>query len=129
MNTSAMKALILLAAVASTLAAAAQSSGPSSTGFSEGNWNAGTFEQATTGRVVLFPNPASNEVSIAFPGFTGTAVVSIVGSDGRLMRRDQVNQTAGQRLITEVSDLPDGIYLVNVEQEGDRVTERLIVAH
>ena len=129
MNTSAMKALTFIAAVVSALTAAAQSSGPTSTGFGEGAWNSGQFEQRTTDRVVLFPNPANDEVSVVFPGFTGEAVVTLWAPDGRMVRREQVNQTAGQRWVADLTEVPSGSYVVQVEQEGDRVTERLVVAH
>lgn len=122
--------MTLIAAVVFSMTATAQTtSGPTSTGFGEGAWNAGQFEQRTTGRVVLFPNPASDQLSVAFPGFTGEAIVTIVGSDGRVMQEQQMNQTAGEQLIADVGGLSNGIYLVNVEQDGDRVTERLVVAH
>ncbi|HEX2617909.1 MAG TPA: T9SS type A sorting domain-containing protein [Flavobacteriales bacterium] len=125
-----MKALTFLVALVITLTTSAQAtSGPTSTGFGEGAWNAGQFEQRTTGRVVLFPNPANDQLAIAFPGFTGMAVVSIIGADGRVLEQQQVNQTAGQQFIADVAGLPNGYYLVNVEQDGDRVVERLVVAH
>jgi hypothetical protein len=117
-----------LAALVFTFAATAQS-GPTSTGFGEGSWNAGIFEQRTTGRVVLFPNPANDQVSVVLPGFTGPVIVTVLASDGRMVRREQLNQAAGQQLIADVADLPAGYYVVNVEQEGDRVAERLVVAH
>ncbi|MFT3884389.1 MAG: T9SS type A sorting domain-containing protein [Flavobacteriales bacterium] len=126
-----MRAFTIIAAVALTVNAAAQgtANGPTSTGFGEGAWNAGLFEQQTTGRVIIFPNPADDRSSIVFPGFTGPAIVTIIASDGRVMEQKQMNQTAGQQLIAETADLADGCYLVNVEQDGDRVVERLVVEH
>lgn len=121
-----MKVLSLFAALAIAAAANAQTT---TGGFAEGDWNPGQFEQRTLGRIALFPNPANDQVSISFPGLTGEAVVTIAASDGRIVEKEQMNETTGTQLVADLSGLPSGAYVVNVEQEGDRVTERLMVAH
>ena len=78
----------------------------------------------------LFPNPASHQVNIVFPGLTGEATVSILAEDGRLIDRFQVNQTAGTRTVYNTDNLRNGAYVVSVMQEdGSRNTVRLLVAN
>ncbi|HEY0978479.1 MAG TPA: T9SS type A sorting domain-containing protein [Flavobacteriales bacterium] len=127
-----MRNLILIAAAVFTFPAAAQSlnDGVGTNGFPAGGWTNGLYEQTNrdTGRMLVYPNPASDRVQIAFPGLTGSAVISIIASDGSVVRMDQLNQTAGTLEIEDLSDLPDGVYIVSAELGNDRETTRLVLA-
>ena len=123
-----MRTFILAAAVmvAFSTAARASEDGP----FTTSNWTSGLYAQQTAGPVSLFPNPASNQVNIVYPGLTGEATVSIFAEDGRLIDQFQVDQTAGTQTEYNTDNLPSGTYLVSVMQaDGGRNTVRLMVAN
>lgn len=123
-----MRTFILAAAVmvAFSTAARASEDGP----FSTSDWTSGLYSQQTDGPVSLFPNPASHQVNIVFPGLTGEATVSIMAEDGQLLDSFQVDQTAGTRSVYDTDNLPNGTYMVRVLQEnGSQNTVRLMVAN
>ncbi len=112
--------------VAFSTAARASEDGP----FSTSDWTSGLYSQQTDGPVSLFPNPASHQVNIVFPGLTGEATVSIMAEDGQLLDSFQVDQTAGTRSVYDTDNLPNGTYMVRVLQEnGSQNTVRLMVAN
>ena len=97
--------------------------------FTTSEWTSGLYAQRTDGPVNIFPNPASQQVNVVYPGLTGEATLTIVASDGRIMRSLQVGQTSGTRSVIDLNDLANGIYLVRVEQpSGMSITRRLMVA-
>lgn len=123
-----MRTFILAAAVmvAFSTSARASEDGP----FTVSDWNSGQYSQTTNGPVSLFPNPASDQVNIVFPGLTGEATVSILAEDGRLIDQFQVDQTAGTKAVYDTNNLPNGVYLVSVMQaSGEQNTLRLLVAN
>jgi hypothetical protein len=123
-----MRNFILAAAVMVAFSTAARVSedGP----FITSQWTSGLYAQRTAGPVSLFPNPASHQVNMVFPGLTGEATVSILAEDGRLIDQFQVDQTAGTRTVYNTDNLRNGAYLVSVMQkDGSRNTVRLLVAN
>lgn len=68
-------------------------------------------------------------MNVTFPGLRGSAVVSIVASDGRVMLQQQVGQTFSERFYLNSSDLADGVYLVRVRSENSgELSRRSIVS-
>lgn|GEM_PF-5855370 len=112
--------------VAFSTAARASEDGP----FTTSDWTSGQYAQQSSGPVNLFPNPASDQVNIVYPGLTGEATVAIYAEDGRLVDQFQVNQTAGTKTEYNTDSLPSGTYLVSVTQaNGSRNTVRLMVSN
>ena len=119
--------MTFIAAVAIALSTAAMpgNDGP----FTTTHWTSGLYAQQADGPVNVFPNPASQQVNIVYPGLTGEATVTIVAEDGRIMRSMQVGQTNGTRSVIDLNNLANGIYLVRVEQpSGLNIARRLIVS-
>jgi hypothetical protein len=122
-----MRTVILAVALAAALSTAAMpgSDGP----FTTTHWTNGLYAQQVDGAIGVFPNPASDQVNIIFPGLTGDVTVSILAEDGRVMDQVEVGQAQGARLTYNTDNLRNGAYLVRVQQEdGNQVTTRLIVA-
>ncbi len=98
--------------------------------FTTTHWSNGQFAQQNSGPIGLFPNPASGEVNLIFPGLTGEATVSIVAEDGRLMSSFEVAETSDAQTVIGLSDLRNGIYFVRVYQpSGLDLTKQLVVAN
>lgn len=120
--------MIFIAAVAVALSTAAMpgNDGP----FTTTQWTSGLYAQQMAGAVNVFPNPASDQINIVFPGLTGEAVVSVLAEDGRLMDQFNVVQTSIQRVIYNTANLNNGIYFVRVQQaNGRNEMKRLIIAN
>ena len=93
--------------------------------------DAGAFETCTTGiddanteRISLFPNPASEYVTLTFTGAFLPRNVQLFDLQGRVCGTWAVNGT--QRLTVAVGDLPTGIYLVRALDASGVLTARLV---
>jgi len=97
--------------------------------FTSTHWTSGLYAQQADAPVNLFPNPASQQVNVVYPGLTGEATVTIVAEDGRIMRSMHIGQTNGARSVIDLNNLANGVYLVRVEQpSGLNISRRLIVS-
>jgi len=71
--------------------------------------------------IVIFPNPTANTFKVS--GIEGTAHVSLFDLNGRLVFPTVV--TSNQPI--SVSALPNGVYLVTIQSNNTRKTERLVI--
>lgn len=77
----------------------------------------------------LYPNPASDRVSVEFSGLGNEAVISIFTVDGRLVEKLNLRSYSGKnRLDIEVGALPAGLYLLEYREGDSRGVERLSIA-
>lgn len=122
----AMRTGSILAAVVMVMSTAAMAgNGP----YTTLHWGDGQYAQHNDAQMVVYPNPANDQVSITFPGLQGDATLSIYAEDGRLMRSIQLGETRDLRTVLNVEDLANGIYLVRVVQpSGFDYARRLVVA-
>lgn len=75
----------------------------------------------------IFPNPTNGIAQLNWNSKGGTARIEVLNALGQLVSSQSENTAAGQTQTTlNVSDLPSGVYLVNVVQAGERQTLRLI---
>lgn len=122
-----MRTLLFTAAVAASVTAAAFSTGDGP--FTKGTWDNGQYAQQTDGQMGIFPNPASDEVNVVYPGLEGKATLAIVAGDGRVMRRMDIGQTGAARTVVDISGLANGSYWVRITQPGGfDYARRLVVA-
>lgn len=79
--------------------------------------------------MMLFPNPATNKLSIyvAHPAASGDVEVRLFDATGKMVRAQRSTLMQGETTIQlDVSDLPRGIYLVR-SNGAAQFTERLVV--
>jgi len=80
-----------------------------------------------------FPNPANNTLNVPVSVTSGATVsVSISNMMGQVLQTQALgNIGAGQRktAVFNTSGLAAGIYMYTVESNGQRVTNRVVVAH
>lgn len=74
-------------------------------------------------KVSVFPNPASNHVSVSIPA---EGIVSFSSSTGKLIENHKVDEG---ELILDTSSLPEGIYFVQLFTQGDAYSKRLLIRH
>ena len=116
----------ILAAVVMVMSTAAMAG---SGQYTTNGWADGQYAQQADAPVVIYPNPAIDQVNITFPGLQGDATLSIFAEDGRLMRSIQVGETRDERTILNVGGLANGVYWVRVVQpSGFDYARRLVVA-
>ena len=75
--------------------------------------------------IQLYPNPANTFVNIRFINIgNGLATIKVINSSGSLVRSIRVRPSA-EPVVLNLSDLPQGLYLVNI-QSGNQFTTRKI---
>ncbi len=77
-----------------------------------------------SGTLTLYPNPASEKVTVTVTGFEGTVEVEIVDMNGR---RVAGYTTMDSELTINVSDLAQGAYFVRVTGDTHTAVRKLIV--
>lgn len=77
--------------------------------------------------ISLFPNPAQNQVTVALPNtLVGTTSFEITNNLGQVVHRFQ--QEVGSTTIPiDISGLSRGLYFIAIENQNQRMVEKLIV--
>ncbi|MCC6185701.1 MAG: T9SS type A sorting domain-containing protein [Chitinophagaceae bacterium] len=89
-------------------------------------------ETSLIAKVKAFPNPANTELSVPFTvNEKSTVTVSLTNMIGQVVATQSVNANAGQEATAtfNTSNLAAGVYLYTVEANGQRVSNRVSVAH
>lgn len=74
----------------------------------------------------LWPNPASDRVSISNTGMEGTVTATIIDARGAIRLEEQWNAASGT-LELDLDDLPSGTYIVKLSNADAIRSERLII--
>lgn len=80
------------------------------------------LELSPTLEIAMYPNPASEFLTISN---ASDAAYSVISMSGKMMSQGTLHDR--QRL--DVSSLPNGLYLVKVQQENVQLTERILIQH
>lgn len=85
-------------------------------------------EENATVQTSLYPNPVRDQLTIELPGNGNTAVVSVVDLTGRSVIEGRGFDQQGEiaRMQLDMSALPQGLYLVRI-QNGDEETVHRVV--
>ncbi|MCB9047155.1 MAG: T9SS type A sorting domain-containing protein [Chitinophagales bacterium] len=82
-------------------------------------------KNAASGRMQLIPNPAHGTVKVAFDQLKGTAVVKVADMSGRVVYVQSVNAAVGS-VVVPLYNLPDGVYMVELESDNTHMVEKLV---
>lgn len=74
--------------------------------------------EITNHKIIFYPNPAQDE--IVFSGIVNSVI--IYDLNGRLIKSSSINRTA-----MEVSDIKQGLYIINIESEDGFFSSKLII--
>ncbi|MDX1349124.1 MAG: T9SS type A sorting domain-containing protein, partial [Putridiphycobacter sp.] len=69
-----------------------------------------------------FPNPASERVTVLLHGMNGTANLTIVDLEGKVVANQTVN-ISNSNLIVDVSDFANGMYVFNLNLENGKTSK------
>ncbi len=109
--------------------------GPESTNLSTDNGyptltctgNVSVHEIENTIDVVLFPNPITDQLNISLDGLTtNKTIVSIVSLQGKVVMNKEYSFQNGTTRSIDVSDLANGIYMVQIIN-GEAITTKKII--
>jgi hypothetical protein len=81
----------------------------------------------------VYPNPASNEITIGFSLSTADKItMEVVDLQGKLLRtilENDLHRSGHHQMKLELSDLPNGIYLLNLRSDRFSVSEKFSINH
>jgi hypothetical protein len=79
--------------------------------------------------LIVYPNPANNEVFVSFENQFGNAInIEVVDQLGRLVYTNSATQMIGYNTIgLDLSSVSDGMYSVLLHSENNTITKRIIV--
>ncbi len=87
--------------------------------------------QLSPGNILIFPNPAKNEVNLTFEISNKkikTVEVEFYNILGQKVKNTQLKNIYGNSLKTlDIKDFPKGIYLINILEDGQKVTSRKLI--
>jgi hypothetical protein len=76
----------------------------------------GIEEETEMGTIVVYPNPASNEVTLQFPKAVSNAEIRITDLSGKILQT--TNGYAGTNIQISLAGLAAGHYILSVTEEG-----------
>lgn len=80
--------------------------------------------------IAVFPSPANDQINVQFNGMmNGNASVKIFDATGKLVSQDFVSEISNKVFTYNVSSLPNGIYMMDVMNNGKSEMQRFVVAH
>ena len=78
--------------------------------------------------VVVFPNPAVNEVNVQFnQDMRGEATVKIYGTNGQVISQETLAEVHATVFTMDTSELENGLYFLEVQSGEQLVTKRFMV--
>lgn len=78
-----------------------------------------------TAQMQLIPNPAHNQVKVSFDKIQGEAQIIMMSVTGQLVYHQVMNTTTGSVTIP-LANVPNGIYIVELQSKNARFAEKLI---
>ncbi|HQU60587.1 MAG TPA: T9SS type A sorting domain-containing protein, partial [Saprospiraceae bacterium] len=82
------------------------------------------------GQIELFPNPARQQLTVAFSLPEGDRVqVKVVSLAGAVLYSEEASMEAGrQEVRLDVSTLQSGMYFLEVTSKGERQAKKFVIA-
>ena len=84
-----------------------------------------TSDINTTKQIIISPNPAKNEVFINSKSLNGNYNIKIYSMTGSVVKED--NYSALNQISINVSNLPNGVYIMKVEGDKINHSQKLII--
>ncbi|MBK8565044.1 MAG: T9SS type A sorting domain-containing protein [Saprospiraceae bacterium] len=80
-----------------------------------------------TGQVSVFPNPADGKISIALKDVEGISEVYVINAIGHISKKMQPILQDGA-ITLDVSELPEGIWFLNLLKSNKRIPLKFVIA-
>lgn len=95
----------------------------------DGNVIVGLFENESLPGMSVYPNPANELMTLSFNGLKGETVVTMTDLNGKLVSTQVLSEVYQRTFNFATADLVDGVYVVNVTNNGNTYAQRVMVAH
>lgn len=76
----------------------------------------------------VFPNPANDVINVTFGELNGDALVSVIAIDGTIVSQEMILGVFNKNFGFSTENMENGVYIVEVTNEGTVTTQRVIVA-
>ncbi len=86
------------------------------------------FEAFTEPKFKVFPNPAKDVINLTFGELNGDALVSVIAIDGTVVSQEMISSVFNKNFAFSTENMENGVYIVEVTNEGTVTTERIVVA-
>ena len=88
-------------------------------------------DQLNGAEIKLFPNPATDQLNISFEGLkAGQSILTIYNLNGQqIAQRNFGTQAGSSELQMDLSDVPTGLYMINLQQGDYQISEKIQVIH
>jgi hypothetical protein len=89
----------------------------------------GMEEKGNRAAMQVYPNPASDQMTVVFNAETkGMGEITIMTAEGRVLRKTDVPVVPGRNVHqVDVTDLPSGIYLLQLRDQSGRYIQKFVV--
>lgn len=77
----------------------------------------------------IFPNPAATTVAFSFGKLFDSAVIQIFDIIGNTIKSVKVDQNQKEPFSINISDLADGIYILNITTSTSSYSQKLVIQH
>jgi len=84
------------------------------------------IEENTSTTPDIYPNPATDQISVMLNSASGDAVLSVYTVLGKLVMSDNIRGTHINKTF-DISELPKGTYIVAVKEHNSCYTEKLVI--
>jgi PKD repeat protein len=75
--------------------------------------------------VVIYPNPATNQLFIEIDGFQHGSW-QLISMEGVILKKSEVTQEHDRSLV-DVREIPGGVYFLKIEKEGQFLVKKIII--
>jgi hypothetical protein len=82
------------------------------------------FNDGTSAGLRLYPNPATDQLTISMPVITGTVELRIINSAGSVLRTGQFSSTGLLRI--PIIGLPNGVYFIEVRHGSEKYIQSFL---
>lgn len=86
------------------------------------------FEEYTEPKFTVFPNPATDNINLTFGQVVGDVLVSVIAVDGTLVSQEMLSDVFNKNFAVSTEGMENGVYIVEVTNEGSATAERIVVA-
>jgi hypothetical protein len=82
------------------------------------------FNSGTATGLLLYPNPATDQLTITMPGTTGTAEWRMINTAGSVLRTGKFSSTGLLRI--PINGLPNGLYFIEVHHGSEKYIQSFL---
>ncbi len=76
-------------------------------------------------QLMVYPNPASDNVIVRFPAYTGNPTIEIVDTSGKSFLHQKLD--GKKELLLKTESYPDGMYFIRLSGQNKTITATFIL--